>query len=84
MFIDKQMDIIEFNAIANSDIQTNEIVEKENTNTASKKFLSEIAEAKGVNPITGAIEPNWHLFPVAINAIYQDLDRLAKITKEKE
>lgn len=56
----------------------------ENTNTDSKAYLKEIAEAKGVDPITGSIEHNSRLFPVAIEAIYRDLDKLEKITKKED
>lgn len=60
----------------NDNSTTNSIILK------SKTHLENMANSKGVNPFTGAIEPNWKLFPEAIKAIYEDLEILEKITKK--
>lgn len=45
----------------------------------SKECLKYIAEEKGVNKITGAIECNWKLYQPCFKKITQDLERLEKL-----
>ena len=45
----------------------------------SKDYLKQIAESKGVFPLTNEVKDNALLFPTGFEKIFQDLDRLEKL-----
>ena len=47
----------------------------------SKEYLKQIAESKGVFPLTNEVKDNALLFPTGFEKIFQDLDRLEKLEK---
>lgn len=47
----------------------------------SKDYLKQIAESKGVCPLTNEVKDNALLFPIGFEYIFQDLDRLEKCLK---
>ena len=47
----------------------------------SKDYLKQIAESKGVCPLTNEVKDNALLFPIGFEKIFQDLDRLEKLEK---
>lgn len=47
----------------------------------SKDYLKQIAESKGVCPLTNEVKDNALLFPTGFEKIFQDLDRLEKCLK---
>ena len=50
----------------------------------SKDYLKQIAESKGVSPLTNEVKDNALLFPIGFEYIFQDLDRLEKLEKTLE
>ena len=50
----------------------------------SKDYLKQIAESKGVCPLTNEVKDNALLFPIGFEYIFQDLDRLEKLEKAIE
>ena len=50
----------------------------------SKDYLKQIAESKGVCPLTNEVKDNALLFPIGFEKIFQDLDRLEKLEKTIE
>ena len=47
----------------------------------SKDYLKQIAESKGVCPLTNEVKDNALLFPIGFEYIFQELDRLEKLEK---
>ena len=47
----------------------------------SKDYLKQIAESKGVCPLTNEVKDNALLFPIGFEKIFQDLDRLENLEK---
>ena len=47
----------------------------------SKDYLKQIAESKGVCPLTNEVKDNALLFPIGFEYIFQDLDRLEELEK---
>lgn len=47
----------------------------------SKNYLKQIAESKGVCPLTNVVKNNALLFPIGFEYIFKDLDRLEKLEK---
>ena len=47
----------------------------------SKDYLKQIAESKGVCPLTNEVKDNALLFPIGFEYIFQDLERLEKLEK---
>ena len=47
----------------------------------SKDYLKQIAESKGVFPLTNEVKDNALLFPIGFEKIFQDLDRLEELEK---
>lgn len=47
----------------------------------SKDYLKQIAESKGVCPLTNEVKDNALLFPIGFEYIFKDLDRLEKLEK---
>ena len=47
----------------------------------SKDYLKQIAESKGVCPLTNEVKDNALLFPIGFEKIFQDLERLEKLEK---
>ena len=45
----------------------------------SKDYLKQIAESKGIFPLTNEVKDNALLFPIGFKKIFQDLDRLEKL-----
>ena len=50
----------------------------------SKDYLKQIAESKGVCPLTNEVKDNALLFPIGFEKIFQDLDRLEKLEQENQ
>ena len=50
----------------------------------SKDYLKQIAESKGVCPLTNEVKDNALLFPIGFEYIFQDLDRLEKLEQENQ
>ena len=50
----------------------------------SKDYLKQIAESKGVFPLTNEVKDNALLFPIGFEKIFQDLDRLEELQKENQ
>ena len=50
----------------------------------SKDYLKQIAESKGVCPLTNEVKDNALLFPIGFEKIFQDLDRLEELEKALE
>ena len=50
----------------------------------SKDYLKQIAESKGVCPLTNEVKDNALLFPIGFECIFQDLGRLEKMEKAVE
>ena len=50
----------------------------------SKDYIKQIAESKGVSPLTNEVKDNALLFPIGFEKIFQDLDRLEKLEKTIE
>ena len=50
----------------------------------SKECLKQIAESKGVCPLTNEVKDNALLFPIGFEKIFQDLDRLEDLEKTIE
>ena len=50
----------------------------------SKDYLKQIAESKGVCPLTNEVKDNAILFPIGFEYIFQDLDRLEKLEAIEE
>lgn len=50
----------------------------------SKDYLKQIAESKGVFPLTNEVKDNALLFPIGFEKIFQDLDRLEKLEQENQ
>ena len=50
----------------------------------SKDYLKQIAESKGVCPLTNEVKDNALLFPIGFEYIFQDLDRLERLEKENQ
>lgn len=48
----------------------------------SKDYLKQIAESKGVCPLTNEVKDNALLFPIGFEKIFQDLDRLEELENE--
>ena len=47
----------------------------------SKDYLKQIAESKGVCPLTNEVKDNALLFPIGFEKIFQDLYRLENLEK---
>lgn len=47
----------------------------------SKDYLKQIAESKGVCPLTNVVKDNALLFPIGFEYIFKDLDRLEEFEK---
>lgn len=47
----------------------------------SIEYLKQIAQSKGLNPLTNEIKDNSLMFSVGINAIYRDLIKLKKLNE---
>lgn len=45
----------------------------------SKDYLKQIAESKGVCPLTNDVKDNALLFPIGFEKIFQDLDKLEEL-----
>ena len=50
----------------------------------SKDYLKQIAESKGVCPLTNEVKDNALLFPIGFEYIFQDLDRLEELEQENQ
>ena len=50
----------------------------------SKDYLKQIAESKGVCPLTNEVKDNALLFPIGFEKIFQDLDRLEELEIEND
>lgn len=50
----------------------------------SRDYLKQIAESKGVCPLTNEVKDNALLFPIGFEKIFQDLDRLEKLEQENK
>ena len=50
----------------------------------SKDYLKQIAESKGVCPLTNEVKDNALLFPIGFEKIFQDLDKLEELQKENQ
>ena len=50
----------------------------------SKDYLKQIAESKGVCPLTNEVKDNALLFPIGFEKIFQDLDRLEELEQENQ
>lgn len=50
----------------------------------SKDYLKQIAESKGVCPLTNVVKDNALLFPIGFEYIFKDLDRLEEFEKENQ